>query len=86
MRQKRTRRSFKRVKWMLGIVLTFLVVWAGVMAANQYRGSISASLMGGESPVEKTKETPVKRTRLTTLLEKLWKSSTKEQNKILFRF
>ena len=53
MRQKRTRRSFKRVKWMLGIILTFLVVWAGVMAANQYRGSISASLMGGESPVEK---------------------------------
>ena len=53
MRQKRTRRSFKRVKWMLGIVLTFLVVWAGVMAANQYRGSISASLMGGESLVEK---------------------------------
>ena len=40
MRQKRrTRRSFKRVKWLLGIVLTLIVVWAGIMAANQYKGS-----------------------------------------------
>lgn len=40
MRQRRkAKRSFKRVKWILGTVLTLLVVWAGVMAANQYRNN-----------------------------------------------
>ena len=49
MRQRRkTRRSFKRVKWLLGIILTLLVAWAGVMAANEYKGE-SNSILGSDS-------------------------------------
>ena len=44
MRQKRrNKRSYKRVKWILGIMLTVLVAVAGVMAATHQRN-------GGNSP------------------------------------
>ncbi|WP_026760054.1 LCP family protein [Selenomonas ruminantium] len=40
MRQKRRRkRSYKRVKWILGIMLTVLVAVAGIMAANHSRNN-----------------------------------------------
>lgn len=55
MRQRRRgRRSFKRVKWILGIVLAVLVVVYGVMAARHQDGeSVAGSIMGEQSANDK---------------------------------
>ena len=58
MRQKRRRkRSYKRVKWILGIMLTVLVAVAGIMAANHSRNNGGLVNSDGE-PVKSDQITP----------------------------